>query len=95
MTVILTRSTVQLPGPTDADRSPYFDCGIQIPRKSRYKGDLEMSDDPKPRADHVPANTSDELSDELRPSEQEQISGGSFLDPGGIKGESTRPSGGG
>ena len=40
-----------------------------------------MSDDPKPRADHVPANTSDELSDELRPSEPEADLWGSFLEP--------------
>lgn len=54
-----------------------------------------MSDNPKPQADLVPAGTSDELSDELRPSELEKISGGSFLNLGGIQGESNKPPGGG
>jgi len=54
-----------------------------------------MSDNSKPQADHVPAGTSDELSHELLPSEQEKISGGSFLNPGGVQGECTRPPGGG
>jgi hypothetical protein len=54
-----------------------------------------MSDNPKPQADQVTAGTNDELSRELLPSEQEKICGGSFLDPGGVQGESTRPTGGG
>ena len=54
-----------------------------------------MSDNARPEADQALADTSDELSDELSPTEQEKISGGDFLNAGGIKGESTqKPTGG-